>query len=406
MDMGKGSRLSGRMILLGVTGGISAYKAAELARAFVREGADVSVVMTRNATQFITPLTMEALTRNPVGLDMFSLTEERAIRHIDRAQSADVFIVAPATANYLGKAALGIADDLLTTVTLAVRCPVIIAPAMNSRMWSHPAVISNIDVLCSRGVIVVPPEEGELACGEEGPGRLADLASIFEAAVKSMSGMDLEGIRILVTAGPTREALDPVRFLSNRSTGKMGFALAEAAASRGGDVTLISGPVTLTTPPVASHVKVTTGEEMFQEVQKALDSSQWFIMAAAVGDFRPAIISEEKIKKDGRDSISLELTRNPDILREVSTQKAGRLFIGFAAETEDLIANATNKIKQKNLDLIVANDVSSLETGFESSDNRATLIDVQGNMEDLPKMSKREMADRILDRTLSIWQKR
>jgi phosphopantothenoylcysteine decarboxylase/phosphopantothenate--cysteine ligase len=406
MDMGKGSRLSGRKILLGVTGGIGAYKAAELARAFIREGADVSVVMTRNATQFITPLTMEALTRNPVGLDMFSLTEERAIRHIDRAQSADVFIVAPATANYLGKAALGIADDLLTTVTLAIRCPVVIAPAMNSRMWSHPAVVSNIDVLSSRGVIVVPPEEGELACGEEGPGRLADLASIFEAAVKSMSGMDLEGIRILVTAGPTREALDPVRFLSNRSTGKMGFALAEAAASRGGDVTLISGPVTLTTPPVASHVKVTTGEEMFQEIQKALDSSQWLIMAAAVGDFRPAKISEEKIKKDGRDSISLELTRNPDILREVSTQKAGRLFIGFAAETEDLIANATNKIKQKNLDLIVANDVSSLETGFESSDNRATLIDVQGNMEDLPKMSKREMADRILDRTLSIWQKR
>lgn len=406
MESGKNSGLAGRKVLLGITGGIGAYKAAELVRNFIREGADVSVVMTRSATRFITPLTLEALSRNPVGLDMFSLTEERAIGHIDRAQSADVFVVAPATANFIGKAANGIADDLLTTITLAVRCPIVIAPAMNSRMWSHPAVVTNLDVLSSRGVKVVPPEEGELACGEEGPGRLAELGSIVEAAARILSKGDLEGIRILVTAGPTREPVDPVRFLSNRSTGKMGYAIAQAAIARGAEVTLVSGPVTLEAPPVKSLIRVTTGEEMLREVKTALDNSQWLIMTAAVADFRPSEAADKKLKKEGRDSLILELSRNPDILTEVSAQKADRLFVGFAAETGDPVESASRKIRQKNLDLIVANDISGQETGFESDDNAATILDAEGNLEDLPKMPKRVMADRILDRALQVWKKK
>jgi phosphopantothenoylcysteine decarboxylase/phosphopantothenate--cysteine ligase len=406
METGKGSRLKDRRVLLGVTGGIGAYKAAELVRCFVREGADVSVVMTGSATQFITPLTLETLSRNPVGLDMFSLTEERTIGHIERAQNADIFVVAPATANYIGKAANGIADDLLTTITLAIHCPVVIAPAMNSKMWSHPAVAANLDVLCSRGVTVVPPEEGELACGEEGTGRLAELDRIVSAAAGSLSKGDLEGIRILVTAGPTRESVDPVRFLSNRSTGKMGFALAEAAAARGAVVVLISGPVALDAPPVTAHVKVTTGEEMLREVKTALQGSQWLIMAAAVADFRPSEPRRGKLKKKGMDSLTLELSRNPDILEGVSDLKAGRLFVGFAAETSDLLASAERKLRQKNLDLIIANDISGDQTGFASDDNAATILDAEGNLEDLPRMPKRIMADRILDSALKAWQKK
>jgi phosphopantothenoylcysteine decarboxylase/phosphopantothenate--cysteine ligase len=315
-------------------------------------------------------------------------------------------VVAPATANFIGKAANGIADDLLTTIALAVDCPVVIAPAMNSKMWSHPAVSANLDILLSRGVKIVQPEEGELACGDEGPGRLADLASIVKAAVDSLSKGDLEGIRVLVTAGPTREAVDPVRFLSNRSTGRMGYSIARAAAARGAAVTLISGPVDLDPPMVESIVNVTTGEEMLKEVKKALDESQWLIMAAAVADYRPSEPADGKIKKEGRDSMNLVLSRNPDILMEVSVLKAGRLFVGFAAETSDLVESAMTKIRQKNLDLIVANDVSGKETGFASHDNAATILDTEGNQEDLPKMPKSVMAERILDRALEAWKKK
>lgn len=406
MNEGKDQRFQGRKVLLGVTGGIGAYKAAEMVRAFVKEGADVSVVMTQNATRFISPLTMGTLSKNLVALDMFSLTEETSIGHIELAQAADVFVVAPATANYIGKAARGIADDLLTTVSLAIRCPMVIAPAMNSRMWSHPAVSENIETLRSRGTTVVLPEEGELACGEEGPGRLAGLERIVEAVVESLSGGDLGGIRILVTAGPTREPVDPVRFLGNRSSGKMGYALAEAAARRGGDVTLISGPVELAAPPMVSRISITTGQEMFSEVKEALARSDWLIMAAAVADFRPVRTNKEKIKKEGQDSLILELSRNPDILGEVSPLKAGRLFVGFAAETENVIAQAKKKIRKKGLDLIVANDVSREDTGFHSDDNIGTIIDTNGNMEHLPKMSKRVMAEKILDSALKLWLKK
>jgi phosphopantothenoylcysteine decarboxylase/phosphopantothenate--cysteine ligase len=365
MNEGIGPGLAGRKVLLGVTGGIGAYKAAELVRALVKKGADVSVVMTDAATRFITPLTMETLSKKPVGLDMFSSAAAGKIGHIDLAQDADIFLVAPATANYIGKAAAGIADDLLTTISLAVRCPVIIAPAMNSRMWSHPAVVENIDILRSRGVRIVSPEEGDLACGEEGPGRLAGLDRILEAVVQCRSGGgDLEGIKILVTAGPTREPLDPVRFLSNRSSGKMGYAIAEAAAARGGEVTLISGPVSLPCPPMVTRASVTTALEMLDEVKEAIKICDWLIMAAAVADFMPAV------------------------------------------KSRDVVEGAMRKIKTKGLDLIVANDVSREDSGFDSDDNIATLIDAAGNMEHLPRMSKRTMADRILDGALALWREK
>ncbi|UCG38621.1 MAG: bifunctional phosphopantothenoylcysteine decarboxylase/phosphopantothenate--cysteine ligase CoaBC [bacterium] len=406
MQTSTAQALTGRKILLGVTGGIGAYKAAELVRAFKREGAQVSVVMTRSATHFITPLTLETLSQNPVGLDMFSLTEERTIGHIDRAAWADVFVVAPATANYLGKAANGIADDLLTTITLAIRCPVVLAPAMNSRMWSHPAVVANLAELKSRGAVVVPPGEGELACGEVGPGRLAETEIILAGVRNALAHGDLTGIRVLVTAGPTREPIDPVRFISNRSTGRMGYAIAEAAVSRGAEVTLVTGPVSLPEPPVRIVQRVSTAHEMLEGVKKALPDCDWLIMAAAVGDFRPSRPSGQKIKKDSRDGISLNLERNPDILKEIGPLKGGRLFAGFAAETEDLIRNAEKKIREKGLDLIVANDVSAAGSGFESDENQATLIDRDGGTADLERMPKRVMADRILDKVLSLWKGR
>lgn len=407
MKSGISGRLAGKNVLLGVTGGIGAYKSAHLVREFQREGAQVSVVMTESATRFISPLTMETLSGYPVGLDMFSLTEERAIGHIDRAGWADVFVVAPATANFLGKAAGGIADDLLTTITLAVTCPVFIAPAMNSRMWAHPAVTKNLEVMIQRGAHIVSPAVGELACGEEGPGRLAEPGHIVEKVVAGLlASRDLSGIRLLVTAGPTREAVDPVRYISNRSSGRMGYALAGAAARRGAEVTLISGPVELAAPPVASLRKVTTAREMLSEVTAVLPETDWLIMAAAVADFAPAEVQKNKIKKGHDQELSLKLSRNPDILKIVASEKGEKLIIGFAAETRDLIENAREKARNKNLDLIVANDVSGNETGFESEENGGVILD-QGDLSvEIPRMTKTEMARKILDTALKTWKEK
>lgn len=400
------NRLTGRKIVLGVTGGIGAYKAAELARSFIKEGAQVSVVMTESATRFITPLTLETLSQNPVGLDMFSLTDERAIGHIERARWADLFIVAPATANFLAKAASGIADDLLTTISLAMTCPVVVAPAMNTRMWNHPAVQENLAKLVSRGVMVVQPGEGELACGEEGAGRLADLPQILQAARDSLSPGDLEGVRVLVSAGPTREPIDPVRFISNRSTGRMGYALARCAADRGAQVTLISGPVELENPGDVSVMDVVTAREMNEAVQAALPDADWLIMSAAVADFTPSSVQGSKIKKSGKEGMSIDLVRNPDILREAADGKGSRLFIGFAAETEDVLKSAGEKLIAKGLDMIVANDVSREDTGFASEENQGTIIDALGKTVQIPKMSKYQMANRILDHALIMWKAR
>ncbi|MDT8396913.1 MAG: bifunctional phosphopantothenoylcysteine decarboxylase/phosphopantothenate--cysteine ligase CoaBC [bacterium] len=400
------SRLFGRKILLGITGGIGAYKAAELTRALQREGAQVSVVMTGNATRFITPLTMETLSRNPVGLDMFSLTDERTIGHIERARWAELFLVAPATANFIGKAANGIADDLLTTILLVMTCPVVVAPAMNSRMWGHPAVRENLAKLRERGVRIVPPEEGELACGEEGPGRLADPSLIIEEVRNCLSERDLEGIRVLVSAGPTREPIDPVRFISNRSTGRMGYALARSAAERGALVALVSGPVELERPGKVAVREVTTAKQMNDAVQESLPDADWLIMAAAVADYTPSRTLDQKIRKEGREEMSIELVRNPDILREAAQLKGSRLYVGFAAETEEVVASAREKLAAKGLDMIVANDVSGKETGFASDHNMGTIIDNAGGTVKIPKMTKREMANRILDHALVLWKSR
>lgn len=400
------NRLTGRKIVLGVTGGIGAYKAAELARSFIKEGAQVSVVMTQSATRFITPLTLETLSQNPVGLDMFSLTDERAIGHIERARWADIFVVAPATANFLAKAANGIADDLLSTISLAMTCPVVLAPAMNTRMWNHSAVQENLATLISRNVRVVQPGEGELACGEEGAGRLADLSQIVDAVRDSLSRQDLQGIRVLVSAGPTREPIDPVRFISNRSTGRMGYALARRAADRGADVTLVSGPVELERPADMAVIDVVTAKEMNNAVQAALPDSDWLLMSAAVADFAPSSAQENKIKKSGKDGMSIDLVRNPDILREAAVLKGHRLYAGFAAETENVLESAGEKLAAKGLDMIVANDVSREDTGFASEDNQGTIIDSLGKTVQIPKMTKDQMADRILDHALSLWKER
>jgi phosphopantothenoylcysteine decarboxylase/phosphopantothenate--cysteine ligase len=404
MKNGKAGLLTGKNVLLGVTGGIGAYKAAQLLRDLQREGAQVSVVMTESATRFISPLTMETLSGFPVGLDMFSLTEERVIGHIDRAGWADAFVVAPATANYLGKAAGGIADDLLTTIALAVTCPVIIAPAMNSRMWAHPAVKQNLQALEDRGAVVVSPGEGQLACGEEGPGRLAEPERIVQEVAASLRTGDLAGIRVLITAGPTREAVDPVRFISNRSSGRMGYALAAAAARRGATVTIVSGPVEISHPAATQLKKVTTAREMLAGIEGALPDADWLIMAAAVADFAPSDPRGEKVKKGARQELTLKLSRNPDILEAVRPMKGDRLFVGFAAETNDLVKNAREKVRGKDLDLIVANDVSGDETGFESEENSGVILDQGDLAEEIPRMTKAQMADRILDTTLRVWK--
>ncbi len=396
--------LRGRRILLGITGGIGAYKSAELARSFIRHGAQVSVVMTQSATRFISPLTMEALTHNPVGVDLFSLSEERAISHIERARWADIMVIAPATANYLAKSALGIADDLVTTITLAADCPQVVVPAMNSVMWSHSAVQENLEKIRARGVISVSPGYGELACGEEGPGRMADIEQIVSVVAGCLQSGDLSGIRVLVTAGPTRETIDPVRFLSNRSSGKMGYALVRAAADRGAEVVLITGPTALEKPDRATVVEVITAEEMLLATKSEIEQCDWLIMSAAVSDFKPAGPVGSKIKKEGKEKLVLELTPNLDILKELKPNKGTKLFVGFAAETQDILENAKAKLESKSLDIIVANDVTLEGSGFQSDKNKAQIIGCDGSLADLPLLPKRELADRILDNALEIWQ--
>ncbi len=405
--------LRGKKILLGITGGIGACKAPLLIRALRREGAEVAVVMTEAATRFVTPLTIETLSGNPVGLDMFSLTEERAIGHIARSRWADLLLVAPATANHLAKAAHGIADDLLSTITLAVRCPVLCAPAMNTSMWEHPAVQENLAVLRGRGVAVVPPGSGPLACGEEGAGRLAEEADILAAADALLAGgesapsLDLAGISVLVTAGPTREPLDPVRYIGNRSSGRMGYALAEAALARGARVHLVTGPVALLPPAGARTVQVETAEEMGRAMAREMPGCDWLLMAAAVADFRAREVASAKIRRGERGKgLAVELVPGPDLLERASRDKGRRLFVGFAAETGDLEARARAKLDAKGLDIIVANDVSLPGAGFEAEENEGIVISRGGARTVLPRMGKRAMADRIVDLALAAWKER
>jgi phosphopantothenoylcysteine decarboxylase/phosphopantothenate--cysteine ligase len=386
-------------ILLGVTGGIAAYKALELLRLLVKEGAEVWTVMTRSATEFVRPLSFQALSGHPVRTDLFSPLEEGEIEHIALADKVQAAVVAPATANVIGKMAHGIADDMLTTVLLAVRSSVVICPAMNVNMYHHAAVQDNLRILRERGVFVVEPQEGELACGWEGKGRLADPNIILEALRTVLSPQDLLCEHVLVTAGPTREHLDPVRFLSNRSSGKMGFAVARVALRRGAQVTLVTGPTHLSPPRGAKYIEVKTAQEMYSAVMENLNDATVVVKTAAVSDYRPGQLKGEKIKKH-ENGVFLQLVATQDILSEVSAQKGERLIIGFAAETKDLLSNAKEKLVRKNLDWIVANDISKSGVGFEAENNQVSIIHRDGTVEELPEMTKEAVAYAVLDRVV------
>ncbi len=391
----------GKSVLLGVSGGIAAYKSAEIVRALRAEGHRVQAVMTKAATQFIGPLTLASLTGQKVITDLFSAnsaedTLHSAIAHIDVAQEADLLLVAPATADVLAKFANGIADDFLSTAHLAYKGPIVLAPAMNTAMWEHPATQENLARLLDRGVTVVEPGVGELACGTTGPGRLADLEPVMNAvrAVLGATG-SMASECVLVTAGPTREPIDPVRYLSNRSSGRMGYAIAAEAASRGARVIIVSGPVSLPTPPGCERVNVESADDMHKAVQRHLDEATVAVMAAAVADYRPASPAGQKIKR-GNGAPSFDLVETPDILKSARNDSGRRVLVGFAAETSDLEANARRKLAAKGCDLLVANPVGG-ETGFDTDRNQGILLAADGTREALAPMAKSEMAGHILD---------
>lgn len=391
-------------IALGVSGGIACYKAAEIVRRLQDRGVDVTVLMTKGATQFVTPLTFRALSGNKVYVDIFEGPRsggdfEGAFDHILIAQSMDLFLVAPATADCIARLAAGIADDFLTTFHLAVTAPVVIAPAMNTRMWQHASVQSNVQTLQSRGVQFIDPEAGQMACRTYGPGRLAPVEQIVDYVMTILSrSRDLEGRKIVVTAGPTVEDIDPVRYISNRSSGKMGYALAQAARNRGAKVVLVSGPTNLDFPDTI-HVRTT--EEMRRAVLDNGQGADVVIKAAAPLDFRPKTVAQQKIKKKTAD-LTIDLEPTKDILKELGSRKNGTILVGFAAETENHIANGLEKLRAKNLDLIVVNPANGPDSAFDSDMNHATIIDASGHTEEIPLVSKHVMADKILDRVVQL----
>ena len=389
--------MKGKRILLGVTGGIAAYKSAELVRLLVRDGAQVRVVMTKNAQEFITPLTLQTLSGHPVYRETFSLIRDFDIAHIALAEETDVLVIAPATANVIGKIAAGLADDLLSTVVMATRAPVLLCPAMNTGMYENVIVQENMQKLSARGYRLMEPGTGELACKSEGAGRLPEPADIVEEVRSMLTVKDLAGETVLVTAGPTREPFDPVRFITNYSTGKMGYALAVRARRRGASVTLVSGPTALPVPGGVTFVPVSSAVEMRDAVMSHLKQATIIIKSAAVADYRPSVCAEEKIKKR-KGLLSLHLERNPDIIAEIGKKKKNRILIGFAMESEGLIENAKAKMLAKKMDLIVANDLKQEGAGFQSDTNIVKILDREGGMEELPLMDKMDVADRILDR--------
>ncbi len=389
-------------VVLGVTGCIGAYKACEVLRELQKRDVDVQVVMTEAATRFVSPLTFEALSRHAVFTDQFALGEQSDIRHISLADAADLLLVAPATANSLAKFARGIADDALSTLYTATTAPVVVAPAMNVNMFDHPAVTENLEILRSRGVRIVEPGAGYLACGWLGKGRLAEVPEIVEAALVALARRrDLAGETVLVTAGPTVEDIDPVRFLSNRSSGRMGYRVAEAARDRGARVILVSGPTALSAPSGIERVAVRSAEEMARAVGDRVGEAGVVVMAAAVADYRSASVSPTKVKKTAGPA-TLELVRTSDILRSLGQAKGDRTLVGFAAETDHVIENAWKKLREKNLDLIVANDVSREGAGFGTETNAAVLLDREGGEVPVPLGSKRALADAIWDRVIAL----
>lgn len=396
--------LKGKTVVLGVTGSIAAYKIAGVASSLVKQGADVHVLMTENATNFINPVTFESLTKNKCIVDTFDRNFQFNIAHVSLAQKADIMLVAPASANIIAKMAYGIADDMLSTTVLAMNCPVLVSPAMNVNMYNNPVVQENIKRLSEFGKIIIPPETGYLACGDIGTGKMPSEEVLIHYILREIAcEKDLRGRKVLVTAGPTREAIDPVRFITNHSTGKMGYAIAEQAMLRGADVTLISGPVSIAPPPFVSVFPVISAEDMFGEVVKHYEKQDIIIKTAAVADYTPAIKQEEKIKKsDGE--FSIEFNRTQDILAWLGMhKKETQVLCGFSMETQNVIENSKEKLKKKNADLIAANSLKDEGAGFGTDTNHLILIEEE-KMADLPLMTKQAAADRLLDRLFAIWE--
>lgn len=389
--------IQGKTILLGITGGIAAYKGAALCSKLVQAGASVHVIMTESASRFITPLTLQTLSRNPVHIDTFDERDPSVVSHIHLADHADLVVIAPATANAIGKLAGGLADDMLSTTLLAATCPVIIAPAMNVHMYEHPAVVRNMELLAERGAMFVEPGTGQLACGYVAKGRLAEPEDIASAVADwfARSGL-LHGKKVLVTAGGTIERLDPVRYLTNDSSGKMGFAVAEAARLMGAEVTLVAGRASVAPPSGINVVRVSSAQDMLDAVLERFDGTDIVVKAAAVADYRPAVVHDQKLKKTG-ERLVLELERTTDILQTLGERKRGQLLIGFAAETEDVARYAMDKLRRKNCDFVVANDVSQEGAGFNVDTNEIQVFDENGLVEFLPLMSKREAANRLME---------
>ena len=393
------------VVVLGVSGGIAAYKACEIVSRLKKAGTEVHVIMTENAVKLAAPLTFQTLSGNPVVVDTFAPPVAFEVEHIALAQKADVFVIAPATANILAKMAHGIADDMLSTTVLATKAPVLVAPAMNTAMWEHPATQANVKLLKDRGVHMIGPAGGLLACGDSGIGRMSEPKEITEEILHLLNSDDsMRGLRVLVTAGPTREAIDPVRFITNRSSGKMGYAIAETAAARGAEVTLVSGPVSIPAPAHCRMISVETTEDLYQAMMRECAEQDIIIQSAAPADYRPVERAEQKIKKEKGQPLHLTLVENEDIAAAVGRNKRkGQILVGFAAETENLLDNASGKLHRKNLDMIVANDVTRPGAGFDVDTNIVTLI-TENHQESFPLMTKKEVSEIILTKAMELYQ--
>ena len=393
------------VVVLGVSGGIAAYKACEIVSRLKKAGTEVHVIMTENAVKLAAPLTFQTLSGNPVVVDTFAPPVAFEVEHIALAQKADVFVIAPATANILAKMAHGIADDMLSTTVLATKAPVLVAPAMNTAMWENPATRANVKLLKDRGVHMIGPAGGLLACGDSGIGRMSEPKEITEEILHLLNSDDsMRGLRVLVTAGPTREAIDPVRFITNRSSGKMGYAIAETAAARGAEVTLVSGPVSIPAPAHCRVISVETTEDLYQAMMRECADQDIIIQSAAPADYRPVERAEQKIKKEKGQPLHLTLVENEDIAAAVGRNKRkGQILVGFAAETENLLDNASGKLHRKNLDMIVANDVTRPGAGFDVDTNIVTLI-TENHQQSFPLMTKKEVSEIILTKAMELYQ--
>ena len=400
--MNKEEIFRGKTIVFGVTGCIAAYKAADLVSRLKKLGTEIHVIMTQAATELVSPMTFQTLSQNPVHTNMWAAPQKWNVEHIGLADAADLFMIVPATANIIGKIANGIADDMLSTTIMAVKAPVLLAPAMNAKMYDNPVVQGNLEKLIGLGYCIVEPEYGFLACGYEGKGRLPDAEVIIEAAARLLCPpQELAGKKVLVTAGPTREALDPVRHLSNPSTGKMGYAVAEEARDRGAQVVLITGPTMLKAPTGMEVIRVISARDMYAAVMEQFESADVVIKSAAVSDYRPKQVAEQKMKK-GNEDLVIHLERNPDILYELGQKKGSKVLVGFAAETNDLLENARVKIQKKNLDFVIANDVTKEGAGFGTDTNIVKIINRDGAIEEIPKMSKKEIARLVIDKVIRL----